>query len=309
MKNIDAPCGEVRFATLGRSICHLAQRPHSSGSVPRQSALREPRLRWRLAFMLLALLLPPIAHGACGTLSRLECERLSRLVEDRMHAITTSFGDLAPIMPQDIEVRFMRTGSNEYRRYDGQPAYDPRAHALFLPLALTRQSLPALRPATDEYWPFYTAADSQQDFVIVHKIDAALWNVYLQEAARRSGLSWPHPDCKSPDSARRLPCEMVVNGALEYVSRAQQRIFNANRIERVWPEDYAQFAARLWRKDDRNAMDVKRYGGLLLVQPLVRKFGVPRMLAYIAQTPFKVEHNNMRASALRYQEHALRDAM
>jgi hypothetical protein len=212
-------------------------------------------------------------------MSRIECERITRLVEDRMQAITTSFGDLAPIMPQDIEIRFMRTGTDAYKRYEGQPTYDPEQHALFLPYALTKETLPELRPATDEYWPFYADAEAHEDFQIVHRIDAALWNVYLQEAARRSGLPWPHPDCKSPDSARRLPCEMVANAALEYVNRGQPRIFNANRVELLWPEDYARFTERLWRTDDRAARDVMRYGGLLLLRPLVKKFGVPRTLA------------------------------
>jgi hypothetical protein len=49
---------------------------------------------------------------------------------------------------------------------------------------------------------------------------------------------------------------------------------------------------------------VQRYGGILLIGPLIDQFGVPKALAYIAQTPFHVEDNNMRLSAQRYQERA-----
>ena len=53
---------------------------------------------------------------------------------------------------------------------------------------------------------------------------------------------------------------------------------------------------------------MQRYGGLLLVRPLIGEFGVPRTLAYLAQTPFRIEDNNVRASAQRYQDRA-RDAL
>jgi hypothetical protein len=49
---------------------------------------------------------------------------------------------------------------------------------------------------------------------------------------------------------------------------------------------------------------VQRYGGILLIGPLIDQFGVPRALAYIAQTPFLIEDNNLRLSAQRYQEKA-----
>ena len=262
-----------------------------------------------LRALLVAALLLPSASWACGAMSKIDCQRIANLVSDRMQAITLSFGDLAPIMPQNMEVRFMRRGSPEYDRYKGDATYDPEQHTLFLPYVLTVDPLPESRSRTREYWPFYSEGTLREAFPIVHKIDAALWNVYLQEAARRSGMQWPHPDCSSPDSARRLPCEMVTVGALEFVNRVQQRIFNTNQIERIWPEDYGHFAERLWRRDDRTAMDVTRYGGLLLLRPLVRKFGVPRTLAYIAQTPFRVEHNNMHLSALEFQERALQSAL
>jgi hypothetical protein len=49
---------------------------------------------------------------------------------------------------------------------------------------------------------------------------------------------------------------------------------------------------------------VQRLGGVLLVRPLVEQFGVPRVLRYIAQNPFHIENDNVRTSALQYQERA-----
>ena len=37
---------------------------------------------------------------------------------------------------------------------------------------------------------------------------------------------------------------------------------------------------------------------------VIEEFGVPRTLAYLAQTPFRIEENNLRVSAQRYQDRA-----
>ncbi len=42
----------------------------------------------------------------------------------------------------------------------------------------------------------------------------------------------------------------------------------------------------------------------MLVRPLIAEFGVPRVLQYIAQTPFYIQDDNVRASAAHYQEQA-----
>ena len=260
-----------------------------------------------LRVLLLAVILLPSWTWACGQTAKIECTRIKDLVSDRMAAITVSFGNLAPIMPQDMQIRFMSNA--QYKRYSGQPTYESEQNTLFLPYSMTGNLVPEFRSEAREYWPYYSDPMLQETFPVVPQIDSVLWNIYMQEAARRSGLPWPHPDCSSPDPARRLPCEMVTTGALEFVNHAQPRIFNANRVERIWPEDYADLSEHLWQRNDRAAMDVKRYGGLLLLQPLVRKFGIPRVLAYIAQTPFQVEQNNMRLSALQFQERAMRSVM
>ena len=42
----------------------------------------------------------------------------------------------------------------------------------------------------------------------------------------------------------------------------------------------------------------------MLVKPLIDEFGVPHALYYIAQTPFVLEDNNLKASAVNYQTRA-----
>lgn len=243
------------------------------------------------------------ASSACSYAQRLACERMARLVAERAQAMSNTFGDLTAIMPAQIEVRFTKR-SKEERRRAIRAEYDPQQRTLFLPRRLTNETLPAAGQALD-YWAFHEDEQLRDQFPVVGDVDAALWSVYLQEAARRSGLSWPHGDCESPDSAQRLPCEMVANGVLEYVNQVHPRVFNTNRLDMIWPEDYQAFTNRLWRSDDRSVADVKRYGGLLLLRPLVVKFGVPWALAYVAQNPFRVEDNNMQLSAHRFLERAL----
>jgi hypothetical protein len=100
---------------------------------------------------------------------------------------------------------------------------------------------------------------------------------------------------------------MLVEGIAEHLTEMRGPIFNSNRLDRIWPENFSEFCKRVWRTD-QEYLEVQRYGGILLVRPLVDEFGVPRALAYIAQTPFKVEDDNLRASAMRYQETA-RDSL
>ena len=46
----------------------------------------------------------------------------------------------------------------------------------------------------------------------------------------------------------------------------------------------------------------------MLAEPLINEFGVLRAIVYMAQHPFQLEENNLRVSALRYQQRA-RDAL
>jgi hypothetical protein len=51
--------------------------------------------------------------------------------------------------------------------------------------------------------------------------------------------------------------------------------------DRIWPKDFAAFCKRVWRTD-AEYRDVQRYGGILLIGPLIGEFGVRRTLAYLA---------------------------
>src|SRR5262245_43798382 len=117
----------------------------------------------------------------------------------------------------------------------------------------------------------------------------------LQESAREHNLTWPHPECGSLDIAQRLPCEMLVQGVAAHTTRIKAPLFNENRMSEIWPEDISEL--RALRNDDRAYQNVRKYGGYLLLRPLVREFGVARTLSYVAGTPFRIEDNNVRLSA------------
>jgi hypothetical protein len=183
--------------------------------------------------------------------------------------------------------------------------YDSAQHTLFFAKRFSKQSMPTALGPLREYWPIYQNEELRKEYAMVEVVDNALWNVYLKEAAGRSGQQWPHAACEAREFSERLPCQMLQVGAAEYINRERQRLFNTNLIEIIWPEDFQGFCEKVWHRNDEPSNKVKLYGGQLLLQPLVRKFGVARALAYAAQTPFTVEDNNVRTSALRYQEQAL----
>ena len=97
---------------------------------------------------------------------------------------------------------------------------------------------------------------------------------------------------------------MLLYGVAGHTTQVTPPMFNENRMADIWPEDLAEFRARVWRGDDNAYRDARKFGGYLLLRPLVRKFGVTRTLSYVASTPFRVEENNVRLSAERYQRTA-----
>jgi hypothetical protein len=259
----------------------------------------------KVVMLSLTLLLPAVSWSCDALTSDRECNRrLAGMVAYRTEAMRAAFGDLEPIMPTDIEVKVLQPGaptdphSNDF-------FYDPKEHTLYFARRISKQTIPTGSGPVREYWAIYQNEDLRKEYALVETIDNALWNIYLKEAASRNGQQWPHPACEAPEFAERLPCQMLQTGAAEYINRERQRLFNANRIESIWPEDFQGFCAKVWHRNDQPSNAVKLYGGQLLLQPLVRKFGIARALAYAAQTPFKVEDNNMRTSALHYQEQAL----
>jgi len=248
-------------------------------------------------------LLFPLIGLTCESVNREQCkQRFAQLVSYRTEAITTAFGDLVGTLPEALEVRFV--GSKELAETDGKETYDAEHRTLVFPRRLLSAKLPNPMRAAAYYWPFYENEQYRTAFPVVETIDQLIWTAYLQEAAKSRGLSWPHKDCDSNDLGRRLPCEMLVEGINEHLKEVRSPIFNTNRLDLIWPENFADFRSRLWNKGDQTYLDVQRYGGILLIRPLIDEFGVPRALAYFAQTPFQIEDNNLRLSAQRYQERA-----
>lgn len=256
----------------------------------------------RLALASLMLLVPLLSF-ACESVNREQCkQRFTALVNYRTEAITNAFGDLLGTLPESLSVRFV--GSKELAATDGKETYDPEQRALVFPRRLLSARIPNPLRSAAYYWPFYENEQYRAAFPVVETIDQLIWTAFLQEAARERGLTWPHQDCNSHDLGKRLPCEMLVEGINEHLKEVRTPIFNANRLDMIWPEDFARFRRSLWDRGDQTYLDVQRYGGILLIGPLIDQFGVPRALEYIAQTPFHIEDNNMRLSAQRYQERA-----
>lgn len=257
----------------------------------------------RLCVAWMIAMLPSLAI-ACST-NRQECkEQVGELVSYRAEAIERAFGDLLEVMPARIPVKFVGPKDAEYRRYSKRVAYDPLQDSLIVPRSLMSARIPSPIGASVYYWPFYQNELYRETFPLIAAVDNALWGAYLQEAAQARGRTWPHETCSSANIAEFLPCEMLVTGVAAHLTDLHNPMFNANRLDRIWPEDFSSFRERVWRKDDPRYRDVQHYGGLLLVKPLIDEFGVPPVLFYVAQTPFIIENENLRESALRYQERA-----
>lgn len=254
----------------------------------------------RLWIAWIGLFLPVLAF-ACDH-ERYTCEKqLRALIGYRAEAIVSAFGDPLGIFPDEMQLQFV--DSKAAKSSATGIAYEPEQRVMLIPRRYIGTALPNPLRWARSYWPYYQDEEYKLTFPIIEAIDNTLWGVYLQEAARTRGLSWPHEECASVDVGERLPCEMLVDGVSEHIRTLRVPLFNSNRLDRIWPDDFGAFSKRVWRTDPAY-MDVQRYGGILLVQPLISEFGIPRALAYIASTPFRVENDNLRTSALRYQEKA-----
>lgn len=247
----------------------------------------------------------PLVGIACDSTDRHRCqEQIAALVSYRTEAIESAFGDLSGTLPEELQIKFVKAKDPEYALLAGGIAYDRERQTLLFARAVLGAKIPNPLRWTIYYWPFYQVQQYRQEFPIIEAVDNVLWSAYLQEAAKARGLTWPHQGCASVDVSKRLPCEMLINGIAEYVKARRHPIFNENRLDRIWPEDFSDFRKRVWRYGDPEYQDVQRYGGILLIRPLISEFGVPRALAYIAQTPFHIEEDNLHISALRYQDRA-----
>lgn len=220
----------------------------------------------------------------------------------RSTAIENAFGALFDGRPIDIRVKVVAAKHPRYPR-EAIASYDPAEHTLYFRRSVL--STTEIWPAwTLAYWPYYRSDLAREEYPIVETVDDALWNAHLLQAAHERGLTWPHADCGALDITRRLGCEMLVSATAERMHSQAAPLFNENRVDRLWPEDLHEFERHAWRRSGREYRDVCRLGGLLLIEPLIREFGAPRVFAYVARTPFRIEDDNVRLSALRYQDQA-----
>lgn len=251
-----------------------------------------------------ACLLFPLLGAACESTDRRWCERqFAQLVRLRTAAIEDAFGDLFAVLPSQIKITYVSYNDPRLALIESAAAYDPEHKTLMFARTIIRAKTPNPLADTRDYWPYYQDQQMRRKFPVVETVDNVLWGAFLQETARKNGMSWPHKDCSSVDVGKRLPCEMLVSGIAEYIKQRRGPIFNTNRMEMIWPKDFLTFTQHIWRTD-KEYQDVQRYGGILLIRPLINEFGVSRTLAYVARTPFHVEGDDMRAAALRYQEQA-----
>lgn len=245
----------------------------------------------------------PLLSVACGVEDRITCnERWRELVAYRAAAIEYAFGDPFAL-PDQIDIEFFSSHDPRYAALKGRVAYDSKRHVLLVSRVLRSTEFPRPLRAAQAYWPFYTNGSYQDTLKVIGAIDNALWTAYLQEAAASHGLSWPHAECTSIDVGKRLPCEMVMAGIVEHLTTVRLPIFNENQLDTIWPEDFAGFSSKVWVTDPRYEQ-VKRYGGIMLMRPLIAQFGVMPVMAYAATTPFDVREQSLRVAALRYQAQA-----
>lgn len=230
--------------------------------------------------------------------------RFAALVSARHEAIRRAFGELLDNSTGDIRIEFADPRDPFYPTTNAA-AYDPARDALvFRRAILIRNIGSVLPPWVYSYWTYYEHPNLPAEAPIVRIVDDALWSAHLLEAAEQRGLTWPHESCVSLELAQRLGCEMLVAGVYEALRSRRSAIFNANRLDRIWPENLQELRGHASRRNDPQYHDVRRFGGASILQPLVREFGTTRVLAYVAQTPFRIENENVRVSALRYQEQA-----
>lgn len=226
--------------------------------------------------------------------------RFGEVVVMRATAIDQALGPILEGAGDKITIKLAYSRDPSYPR-DGPAAYDPASRTLTFRRSLIGSVDRGVKSWARAYWPYYKNEEVRALLPTIELIDDALWMTHLQEAANRKGLTWPHPECSSLDIQKRLGCEMLTYG-VEASRRQVQPFFNTNRIDMIWPDDLGDL--RVQGQDDTAYRDVQQLGGSMLVQPLIAEFGVPRVLQYVAQTPFLIQDDNVRASAQRYQEQA-----
>lgn len=260
---------------------------------------------------LLAVLLCADARAATSVVVGAESGRRSRptlrerqfahLVNERARAIERAFGQTFAPSVTELRIVFVKPDKS------GDPPdvarYEPEARTLYFAHHLQYSEAPMTTASALQYWPWYEQT-LRGLYPVVEVIDGALWTAALKEAAHERGVTWPHEQCASFDVVERLPCEMLASGVFMHTTQSAAPLFNENRIAEIWPEDLEELRGRVHRGDRQAYATARKYGGYLLLRPLVREFGVARTLSYVAGAPFHVEDNNLRLSAQRYQDRA-----
>jgi hypothetical protein len=243
----------------------------------------------------------PAAESSGARSPQLRERQFAQLVRDRAGAIEAAFGQT--FVPHVTELRIVLLGPEGWADagLSGMASYVPESHTLYFSRRLQFAAAPPATYSVRQYWPWYERP-LRDIYPVVELIDGALWTTLLTEAARERKLTWPHAQCGSHVIAERLPCEMLVEGVAGHTTHVNAPLINENRLSEIWPEDLSAIGA--WRNDDRAYQNIRKYGGYLLLRPLVREFGVARTLTYVAGTPFHIDDNNVRLSAERYQQRA-----
>ena len=251
-----------------------------------------------------AALLLPLTASACEREVR-ACQReIITLISYRAEAISAAFGNFDRGRAEPLQIKFPKLKDPMQKQLHGGISYDASNRTLWISRAVVGMEIPNPMSAAMYYWPFYQREQLRRDFPVVEVIDNALWGAFLRDAANAQGLSWPHEACNSGVIRERLPCEMLTTGLAHFVKLVNGPMFNENRLDRLWPENLTAFDRHVSGANDREYQQVERLGGLLLVRPLVKEFGVLPTFAYVARTPFVVEDDNVHTSALKYQERA-----
>jgi len=228
-------------------------------------------------------------------------QRFASLVQARLTSISAAFPKLVDLTNVELRVVFREPGRDE------DPAVAQYTAALDT-ITFKREVLGFTNDyvfaAAGDYWEYYESEEIHAEYPIVEVIDDVLWKAMLDEFAEQNERTWPPTDCQSTDLPRRLACQMLVSGVDFFVHSRRTRIFNENRLDRLWPSDLTELQSRGWQRGDREYQDVRVLGGIELIKPLVQEFGAPRVFAYIAQTPFIVEENDLFKSAMLYQRRA-----
>lgn len=257
-----------------------------------------------IKLLLATVVLLPLTSGACEKEIR-SCQRdISTLITYRAEAIAAAFGEFYGSSGQSLQIKFPRLKDPEQKQLAGGISYDPAERTLWISRTVVGMAIPNPLRSALYYWPFYQREQLRRDFPVVEVIDNALWGAFLRNAANAQGLPWPHAACNSVVVRERLPCEMLTSGIARFVKVLREPVFNENRLDLIWPENLAEFDQNVSGYGDREYVQVQRFGGLMLVRPLIKEFGVLAAFDYVARTPFVVEDDNVRTSALRYQERA-----